>query len=684
VGHPPAHFVWDSDTVNGSSVGQPGKIASGYTCPIGTDDCARTSAVTDAGIAYDTRGNITSYTQKSPNSAGWIYYWDGVDALGNLSYLGIHNLLTLTAASWDGEGRITSLTGGTTAPFTNATYGPFGPTAITYGSGDTDSYSYNNVGHIYNYQFSVGTGGQNYNGSVYWSANGTVRHLLTTNSVTGVNTTVNGSQIQYAYDDLGRLSAAGDVVNNTMNQSFSYDAYGNNTKSGSPDSWQPPYNGGYDPATNRYKTGGSCSSGIAYDTDGNLLCDTFHTYTWNGEARLSAVDGNSITRDAFGRVVESQHWGAQVLHTPMGDMWYQGQSFAWGRVRLPGGGSLAYLSSGPWAFNHPDWQGNIRLSTYTSRTFLSSTEYAPFGEDYDHGTGTSCCNFGFNGGSSRNMFADMYDTPNRELHPVQGRWIQPDPAGLAAVDPSNPQSWNRYAYVGNNPISRIDPLGLDWYDNLPGWNAPTAVGVWGVSVDPSTFQFSFLTPGALTIYAQGSATMPTVSPDSGPDTSGLLDLMIGQSNCGALEGCGSDPVPPRRCQFGAMHLADCRSKLKQPNIHYLQAKVFLTGLGRNFVNEFKEGGCVRTFFDAVSDGGILPDAPPGYGLDDLTREGGKQLAATYAITRVLTVPLRSSIYRGILETTETAASGALTVDFAVRVVQGVAAERRAYINGACD
>jgi hypothetical protein len=39
--------------------------------------------------------------------------------------------------------------------------------------------------------------------------------------------------------------------------------------------------------------------------------------------------------------------------------------------------------------------------------------------------------------------------------------MSPDPAGLAAVDPSNPQSWNRYSYVGNNPLNSIDPFGLD-------------------------------------------------------------------------------------------------------------------------------------------------------------------------------------------------------------------------------
>jgi RHS repeat-associated protein len=48
----------------------------------------------------------------------------------------------------------------------------------------------------------------------------------------------------------------------------------------------------------------------------------------------------------------------------------------------------------------------------------------------------------------------------RDYSATSGRWLTPDPAGLAAVDPSNPQTWNRYAYVMNNPASNVDPLGL--------------------------------------------------------------------------------------------------------------------------------------------------------------------------------------------------------------------------------
>jgi RHS repeat-associated protein len=82
--------------------------------------------------------------------------------------------------------------------------------------------------------------------------------------------------------------------------------------------------------------------------------------------------------------------------------------------------------------------------------------YAPYGEQYD---GSSNSDLDFTG-QSQDTLSGMYDFLYREYNPVQGRWISPDPAGLGAVDPSNPQSWNRYAYVLNNPLSFADPLGL--------------------------------------------------------------------------------------------------------------------------------------------------------------------------------------------------------------------------------
>jgi RHS repeat-associated protein len=58
-----------------------------------------------------------------------------------------------------------------------------------------------------------------------------------------------------------------------------------------------------------------------------------------------------------------------------------------------------------------------------------------------------------------------YYTLNRYYPPNLGRWLSPDPVAGSIY---NPQSLNRYAYVLNNPMNFIDPLGL--HDQLPkGW-----------------------------------------------------------------------------------------------------------------------------------------------------------------------------------------------------------------------
>jgi RHS repeat-associated protein len=100
--------------------------------------------------------------------------------------------------------------------------------------------------------------------------------------------------------------------------------------------------------------------------------------------------------------------------------------------------------------------GSSRLATTASQTIYYDGAYAPFGENYAE-MGTTDRNFT---GQNQDTVAGRYDFPYREHSPAQGRWISPDPAELGAVDPTNPQTWNRYAYVANNPLSYVDPLGL--------------------------------------------------------------------------------------------------------------------------------------------------------------------------------------------------------------------------------
>jgi RHS repeat-associated protein len=75
----------------------------------------------------------------------------------------------------------------------------------------------------------------------------------------------------------------------------------------------------------------------------------------------------------------------------------------------------------------------------------------------------------------------LYDFPLRE-YGIQGRWPSPDPAGVSATCTKNPQTQNRYAYVTNNPLSYVDPLGTQ---GGPCWGEPCGGGGGCAPGDPS-------------------------------------------------------------------------------------------------------------------------------------------------------------------------------------------------------
>jgi RHS repeat-associated protein len=148
---------------------------------------------------------------------------------------------------------------------------------------------------------------------------------------------------------------------------------------------------------------------------------------------------------------------AETVHAPTGEKIASmiGQMLDWGFVSLPGGASAIYTTSGLAQYRHPDWLGSLRLMTTPSQTVRGDVAYAPYGETYAQ-TGSVLPSFtGVDGVSVYNE----YDFPARE-YGIQGRWPSPDPAGLAAVSPSDPQSWNRYAYVRNSPTNMTDPSGM--------------------------------------------------------------------------------------------------------------------------------------------------------------------------------------------------------------------------------
>jgi RHS repeat-associated protein len=179
---------------------------------------------------------------------------------------------------------------------------------------------------------------------------------------------------------------------------------------------------------------------------------------------LATLGGNAETYDALGRRVEQYNGSAytEIVYGPGGNKMalISGQTVTKVFAPLSGGATAVYNSSGLSYYRHPDWLGSSRVASTTTRTLYYDGAYAPFGENYAE-TGTTDRNFtGQNQDLTPGATAPLYDFLYREYQPTQGRWVSPDPAGTSAVDPTNPQSWNRYVYALGNPLANIDPLGL--------------------------------------------------------------------------------------------------------------------------------------------------------------------------------------------------------------------------------
>lgn len=477
---PLKYFVYDSATVN--SDGTPyamanakGRLAEAYTCA--SYPC--TSKITDEALSYSARGEVADFYELTPHSgnpgpSGHYYhltqsYWShglpkslssNVTGLPTINYGG-------TGTGLDGEGRVTQVTGGPTL-LQGATYVASGTTQpigaitqITLGSNDTDNFTYDpNTGRMTEYKFLIN--GLADTGDLTWNANGSLRQLTITDALPPPSAT-DSQTCTYTHDDLGRIASVNCPQGNWL-QTFSYDAFGNISKSGSV-SFMGPY------SNNRIMP-------FQYDSDGNLISWPGHAATWDAEDQAHCLDSIVLVRDVFERIVEEQSGGTcsapgttyqQIVYSTDGSkLLTNGRSLIKAYVPLPGGATAVFNSSGVLAYyRHSDWLGSSRLASTPARTLYYSGAYGPFGESYTE--------FVSSGGQTDHSFTgENEDTKSRfddfrfREYAVadQGRWISPDPAGLTAVSLTNPQTLNRYAYVGNNPLNRIDPLGLDPCDAI--------------------------------------------------------------------------------------------------------------------------------------------------------------------------------------------------------------------------
>ena len=206
-----------------------------------------------------------------------------------------------------------------------------------------------------------------------------------------------------------------------------------------------------------------------YDSNGNLTNDNIHNYAWDADGHAITVDSGlsdavSVTYDGLGRMVEQNRGGTytQIAYSPTGQKLalMSGATLQKAMVSLSGQAQAVYNSSGLLYYAHADELGSVRLATTPAGAMYFDTAYAPFGETYaSSGTLDPAYTGQMNDTAHRDDVAGgLYDFPARE-YSIQGRWPSPDPARVLATCTKNPQTQNRYAYVTNNPLSFVDPLG---------------------------------------------------------------------------------------------------------------------------------------------------------------------------------------------------------------------------------
>lgn len=389
---------------------------------------------------------------------------------------------------------------------------------VTYPSGFVASYGYNSLG--YANQLSDGSA------QTFWTANGldAEQHLTQQTSGNGIVTTRTfsattgrlqsiaagaGNSVQssaYTYDLLGNpLSRTDDTQN--LSESFTYDplnrlltatvsgnvapakAYAYNSIGNMMSksdvgtySYAPP--GSPLPHAVMSISGSTISTTFAYDPNGNQTSGLGRTITWTsynmpatitqGTRTVSfqhdtehqrikqvAPDGNTLYIHAFGVTAELFGVGSAAPR------WNEYLSV--GNVRVGMRVKEVTTTAVSLRYFHTDHLGSISVITNESGVVVERLSYDawgkrrhPNGADDPTGTITSQTSRGFTGHEELDSVG-LVHMNGRVYDALVGRMISADPT---VPDPMNAQAWNRYSYVGNDPLAFTDPSGFSWLSSF--------------------------------------------------------------------------------------------------------------------------------------------------------------------------------------------------------------------------
>ncbi len=224
----------------------------------------------------------------------------------------------------------------------------------------------------------------------------------------------------------------------------------------------------------------SSAANVVYDAQGNITQEIVGTstmnYKYDAENRLVEVLNGSTsvatyTYDVLGRRIRKNvNGGADtgylydlagrpIVETDGSGNYVRGEVFLGGR-------HLATYSANNTHFVYTNWMGTERVRTTYTDSLAQVCDWGDYGNSPSctdaNNSSTAADSISAHGyaGYEYDKESDLHHMWFRYYNPRLGRFMTTDPYG-GSMDIGDPQSMNRYAYVGGNPTNFFDPLGLD-------------------------------------------------------------------------------------------------------------------------------------------------------------------------------------------------------------------------------
>ncbi|MDM3871792.1 RHS repeat-associated core domain-containing protein [Porticoccus sp. W117] len=423
----------------------------------------RLTSITDASgtrtFTYDYFGNLASISATGSASYTLSYGYTTAGQLNKITYPSGRTVDYTYNNQGEVNGATTTYNAQTQTLASNFTYQPFGPIKqFDYGNGIQLDRSFDQ-----DYRLTS-------------QSHGTVKansySYDNVDNITAVDDTLDGSRDQsFTYDALDRLTNATGVYGTL---SYTYDATGNRqtiTDNTGTDSYTYDANSHRLLSTNnwtyQYDANGNQVSKL--DSSGNGLL-----YGYDDRNRLVTVterdtSANPNPQDTLKATYTYNARGERVKKvTPTATTHYLYTSAGELLAELDGSGAAVreyiYLAKQPLAiaqysapssstlyYSHNDHLGTPQVITNGIQQVVWSSDRKPFGETTVTTT-TIANNLRFTG-QHYDEESGLHHNYFRDYDPETGRYIQSDPIGLGG-------GISTYGYVSGNPVKYTDPLGL--------------------------------------------------------------------------------------------------------------------------------------------------------------------------------------------------------------------------------